>query len=72
MRQLNHTSWVNSAIFSPDGMHIVSASCDSTAQIWNTITGECEAELNHTDQVNSVVFSPDGIHIVSTSYDYTA
>ncbi|KAF8811648.1 WD40 repeat-like protein [Phlegmacium glaucopus] len=54
-------------------MHIVSASDDHTAQIWNTVTGECEAELKgHSDWVNSAVFSPDGMHIVSTSYDHTA
>ncbi|KAF8815243.1 WD40 repeat-like protein, partial [Phlegmacium glaucopus] len=59
--------------FSPDGMHIVSASEDRTARIWNTATGECEAELKgHSDLVTSAVFSPDGMHIVSTSDDYTA
>ena len=53
-------------------MHIVSASYDHTARIWNTVTGECEAELNHMDWVNSAVFSPDGMHIVSASSDCTA
>jgi len=36
-----HSSWVNSAVFSSDGMHIVSASRDKTVHIWNTATGEC-------------------------------
>ena len=30
---LRHSSWVNSAIFSPDARHIVSASHDGTARI---------------------------------------
>ncbi|KAF8804813.1 hypothetical protein BYT27DRAFT_7258844 [Phlegmacium glaucopus] len=30
-----HSGWINSAIFSPDGMHIVSASDDLIAQTWN-------------------------------------
>ena len=70
---LRHSSSLRSAVFSPDGMHIVSASDDKTARIWNTITGECEAELKgHSYPVNSAVFSPDGMHIVSASNDNTA
>ncbi|KAF8799962.1 WD40 repeat-like protein [Phlegmacium glaucopus] len=54
-------------------MHIVSTSADHTARIWNTSTGECEAELKgHSDLVRSAVFSPDGMHIVSASADHTA
>ena len=64
-----HSGWVNSAVFSSDGMHIVSASNDHTARIWNTATGECEAELKgHSGSVTSAVFSPDGMYIVSASY----
>ena len=70
---LHHSGYVNSAAFSRDGMHIVCASSDHTVWIWNTITGECEAELKgHSDCVNSAVFSPDGMHIVSASNDKTA
>ncbi|KAF8797378.1 WD40 repeat-like protein, partial [Phlegmacium glaucopus] len=70
---LRHSNGVNSAVFSPDGMHIVSVSADCTAQIWNTATGECEAELKgHSSSVTSAVFSPDGMHIVSASADHTA
>ncbi|KAF8809961.1 hypothetical protein BYT27DRAFT_7337039 [Phlegmacium glaucopus] len=62
---LRHSQSVNSAVFSPDGMHIVSASDNSTARIWNTATGECNAELKgHTNFVKSAVFSP--------AYDNTA
>ncbi|KAF8812185.1 WD40 repeat-like protein [Phlegmacium glaucopus] len=54
-------------------MHIVSASHDHTAWIWNTATGECESELKgHSGRVYSAVFSPDGMHIVSASNDTTA
>ncbi|KAF8800169.1 WD40 repeat-like protein [Phlegmacium glaucopus] len=53
-------------------MHIVSISGDLTARIWNTTTGECEAELKgHSGPINSAVFSPDGLHIVSASSDHT-
>jgi len=54
-------------------MHIVSASGDYTARIWNATTGECKAELKgHSRWVNSAVFSPDSMHIVSASCDHTA
>ena len=70
---LRHSGTVRSAVFSPDGMHIVSASDDHTARIWNTATGECEAELQgHSSFVTSAVFSPDGMHVVSVADDHTA
>ena len=70
---LRHSHHVNSVVFSPDGRLIVSASSDTTAKIWNTATGECEAELKgHSDCVISAVFSPDGIHIVTASFDHSA
>jgi len=60
-----HSSSTRSAVFSPDGMHIVSASDDSTAWIWNTAIGECEAELiGHSDGVMPALFSSDGMHIL--------
>ena len=65
-----HSSGVNSIAFSPDGMHILSAS-HHAAWIWNMVTGECEAELQgHSDTVNSAVFSADGTHIMTTSADF--
>ena len=68
-----HSKRVNSAAFSSDGKHIVSASHDHTARIWNTVTGDCQAVLKgHSKQLNSAIFSPDGRHIVSASDDNTA
>ena len=70
---LRHSSIVKSALFSPDGRYIVSTSYDYTARIWNTATGDCQAELKgHSMGVISAVFSPDGKHIVSASDDCTA
>ena len=67
-----HSDWVHSAIFSPDGSHVVSGSMDNTVRIWNVATGESKAELRgHSGGVNSVIFSPDGSHIVSGSDDNT-
>ena len=69
---IGHSEWVNSTAFSPDGIHIVSASDDYTARIWNTVTGECEVELQgHSDYLNSALFSSDGMHVVTASNDGT-
>ena len=58
-------------MFSPDGIHVVTA-FDYSAQIWNIITGEFEAELQgDTGQVESAVFTPDGLHVVSAHSGHT-
>ena len=63
-----HTSYVNSAAYSPDGREIVSASWDNTIRIWDSATGECKRVLEgHTGSVNSAAYSPDGREIVSAS-----
>ena len=50
-----------SAVFSPDGALIVSASEDATARIWDADTGECMRTLDgHWHAVMSAVFSPTG------------
>ena len=36
---------IMSVAFSQDGSQVVSGSNDNTVQIWNTMTGEVEAEL---------------------------
>jgi WD40 repeat protein len=65
-------SIVNSVSFSQDGSRVVSGSYDKTVRIWNTITGEVEAELTgHTGWVTSVAFAQDGSRVVSGSYDKT-
>ena len=67
-----HSGWVTSACFSPDGAKILSASYDETVRVWNAATGECALTLKgHSDQVYSACFSPDGARIVSASSDGT-
>ncbi len=70
---LQHESYVRSAVFSPDGIYIVTASDDNTARVWDAKTGKPITEpLKHEDYVNSAVFSPDGKYIVTASRDNTA
>ncbi|KAF8813098.1 WD40 repeat-like protein, partial [Phlegmacium glaucopus] len=53
--------------------HFTNNSLQTYQRIWNTDTGECEAELKgHSGWINSAIFSPDGMHIVSASDDLIA
>ena len=68
-----HDDGVETAAYSPDGAHIVTASDDSTARIWDARTGRELAVLTgHGDRVNRAAYSPDGTHIVTASDDKTA
>jgi WD40 repeat protein len=63
---------VRSAVFSPDGRRIVTASNDRTARIWNSDTGKQLAKLAHEEPIRTAAFSPDGRRIVTASADQTA
>ncbi len=73
-----HISFVYSAVFSPDGSKIATASNDKTAKIWNvpsslSITPTVSITLTgHTGSVNAVAFSPDGRTVVTASSDTLA
>jgi Tol biopolymer transport system component len=68
-----HTSEVDSAAFSPDGMWVVTASSDGTARLWDAASGAALATFEgHTDDVRSAAFSPDGKWVVTASRDGTA
>src|SRR5208283_464243 len=64
---------VSSAVFSPDGELVVTASQDNTAQLWDVATGTRHGPpLQHQGWVNSAVFSADGKLVVTASQDDTA
>lgn len=60
---------ITDVAFSPDSLHLVTASDDHTAAIWNLATGAKEFSLNHTGIVFSATYSSDGHLIATTSSD---
>ncbi len=68
-----HTNFVISAVFSPDGKQIVTASYDNTARVWDAASGRGLVVLRgHMDRVFGAAFSPDSKRIVTASWDRTA
>jgi WD domain, G-beta repeat len=69
-----HHDAVNVAAFSPDGAHVVTASWDKTARVWD-LRGDKPSFValeGHQGEVVSAAFSPDGSHVVTASWDKTA
>ena len=52
--------------------HMVTASNDRTASVWDITTVEAVATLTHDLEVNSAVFDPSGMVVVTASQDRSA
>ena len=67
-------AWLTSAVFSPDGRRVLSASGDYwTALLWEADSGRLVATFQgHTRPVTSAVFSADGGRVLTASFDKTA
>jgi WD40 repeat protein len=71
---------INSAVFSPDGTKILTASEDGTARVWSTNTHKLVGVLTNPASygggppamIQHAAFSPDGKMIVTASDDSTA
>lgn len=66
----DHTTCIMSIEFSLDGSHLVSASLDRSARVWDVTAGKQVGEpLWHDGVVKTAVFSPNGHRIVTGSND---
>ncbi len=63
---LKHKDNILSAIFSPNGKRILTASADHTARLWDANTGEPNGQImKHDGIVSGSVFSPDSKKILT-------
>lgn len=63
-----HSAQINSAIFSPDGNKILTASHDGEVKEWDILKGRCIRTLKgHTAEVLYASYSPDGLYAASAS-----
>jgi WD40 repeat protein/serine/threonine protein kinase len=69
---MRHTEGINTLCFSLAGRHILSASRDGTAKIWDASTGKTVAVLQHAGPVASAQYSSSGTRIITASEDGTA
>jgi len=68
---VGHSGPVYTAVFSPDGCNLLTASHDRTVKIWDTTTGDCEKTLAKFDRtIHSAVYSPDGKMIATATDDH--
>jgi len=68
-----HEHLLFSAVFSPDGTRVLTASSDHTARLWNATSGQqLQVLRGHEDVVSSAMFSPDGARVLTASDDGTA
>jgi WD40 repeat protein len=68
-----HEGIVTHAAFSPDGRHVLTASWDNTARVWDAATGQpITHPLKHQERVDHAAFSPDKRRVLTASWDKTA
>lgn len=65
----DHSDYISSKVFSPDGGMIASASNDLTIKIWNSFTGKVIRSIKLAHKPQSVVFSPDSKCVLFSEYE---
>jgi WD40 repeat protein/tetratricopeptide (TPR) repeat protein len=69
---IRHRGWTF-ATFSPEAHRVLTASAESTARLWDAVTGEAlMAPIQHAGIVWSAQMSPDGLFAITASADKTA
>ena len=66
---MQHARRIAMASFSPDGLHVLTASWDKTASVWDAVNGRRLFSLKHEDVVFAARYSADGRGIITASAD---
>ena len=70
---IRHQNNILTAIFSPDGARVLTASADRTARIWDASNGQpLGPALPHGYWVWSAAFNKEASQVVTASWDHTA
>jgi WD40 repeat protein len=64
---LGHEGPVTSAVFSPDAEHVLTASADGTARLWDATTGKALTTLRVQGELAGAVPGPGGRRVVTVS-----
>ena len=67
-----HAGTVESAVFSPSGKTILTASVDQTVRLWDAATGAEIKQIKVPTRMDNAVFSPDGSEVLTDGRDGTA
>ncbi|KAK9291086.1 hypothetical protein L1049_009273 [Liquidambar formosana] len=68
---LGHIERATDVAFSPVDNHLVTASADRTARLWNTEGSLLKTFEGHLDRLARVAFHPSGKYLGTTSFDKT-
>lgn len=69
---MGHGSWVQAAVFSPDGGRVASTSRDATIRVWDVKTGSMlQTLVGHTHGVATIAWHPDEPWLASAAWDGT-
>jgi WD40 repeat protein len=72
----DHVAPVLGVAFSPDGKRLATVSVDTTARVWDAVTGKLlgvsYGRPGHVAPVTGIAFSPDGKRLATASADKTA
>jgi WD40 repeat protein len=67
-RLKGHKDRVVSAVFSPDGRRLLTASLDQTARLWDIAAQKEVASFQHASSLRSAVFRTDGRQVLTATF----